>query len=43
VEVPDSTLYILLYSFVTHDDECETVQESVKVFGDLHRSPSFFP
>src|SRR6266567_3619834 len=41
VEAIDFTLYILLCSFVTHGNECETVQESVKVFGDLHRSLSF--
>ena len=41
VEVIDFTIYILLCSFVTHDNECETVQENVKVFGDLHRPLSF--
>jgi len=41
VEVLDYNMYILLCSLVTQKNECETVQESVKVFVDLHRSPSF--
>ena len=41
VEVLDFTIYILPCSFAAHHDECETVQESVKVFGDLHRFLSF--
>jgi hypothetical protein len=43
LEVLDYKIYILLCSFVTHDNECETVQENVEVFADLHRSLSFFP
>jgi hypothetical protein len=41
VEVIDYTTYILLCSFGTHNDECATVQESVKVFEGLHRLLSF--
>jgi hypothetical protein len=41
VEVLGSTIYTLLCSFVAHHNECETVQESVKVFGDLHSFLSF--
>jgi hypothetical protein len=43
LEVLDYKIYILLCSFVTHDNERETVKESVKVFADLHRSSPFFP
>ena len=41
VEVIDFTAYFTLYSFVIQNNECATVQENVKVFGDLHRSLSF--
>jgi len=37
VEVFDSTAYCMRYSFVIQNAKCETVQESVKVFEDLHR------
>jgi len=40
MEVLDFTYYFTLCSFVIQDNECETVQESVKVLADFHKSLS---
>jgi hypothetical protein len=41
LEVPDFKDCHLLRSAVVQVDECETVQQNVKVFEDLHSSLSF--
>src|SRR5260370_25362503 len=40
MEVLDFTYYFTLCSFVIQNNECETVQESVKVLADFHKSLS---
>jgi hypothetical protein len=37
LQVLDLTTYFWLCSFFIQNDECETVQETVKVFDDFHR------
>jgi len=41
VEMIDSNAVYLLSYFGVQNDKCETVQQSVKVFEDSHRSSSF--
>ena len=41
LQVTDSTAYFRTYSLSPKNNEWETVQESVKVFEDLHRPLSF--